>query len=80
MPFFLSWTSFLRGKTSPLALDVLDQASIQSAAAALHAFNGPLALLASEASAYITSQTLYVDGGITVGAVRALPRPPQQGK
>lgn len=41
----------------------------------LHDLDAAVVFLAAESSRYITGQTLLVDGGISTGATRALPKP-----
>lgn len=49
-----------------------DGADSGAQAGAPHDLDGAVVFLASEASRYVTGQTLLVDGGISTGSMRAL--------
>ena len=42
-----------------------------------HDLDGAIVFLASDASEYVTGQTLLIDGGITTGSTRAMPTKPE---
>ena len=68
-------------ETSPTATSIIERrigsgsaATDDGGTAVPGELDGALLLLASDAGRYITGQTLLVDGGISVGADRALPQ------
>ena len=70
----LDVASILAAESAVLGLAYLVERIPMGRPGRLEDLEGPVIFLASDASAYVTGQTLLVDGGISTGSIRALPR------